>query len=83
MAKEVTVSTLRQNLADALKTVETSEDYMIITKRGKVVSALVNPGLFEDFLALSSPRYLKSIQKAREDYKKGRVFSHEEIFGKV
>lgn len=83
MAKEVTVSTLRQNLADALKAVEKGKDYMIVTKRGKVVSALVSPDLFEDLLALSSPKYLKSIKKAREDYKKGRVKTFEEVFGKL
>jgi hypothetical protein len=37
--------------------------------------------LIEDILASSSPEYLKSIREAREDYKKGRVYSHDEIFG--
>lgn len=83
MAKEVTVSTLRQNLADALKAVEKGKDYMIITKRGKMVSALVNPDLFEDLLALSSPNYLKSIKRAREDIKKGRVEPIDKVFGKL
>ncbi|MCL5031197.1 MAG: hypothetical protein M1480_19510 [Bacteroidetes bacterium] len=36
--------------------------------------------LIEDILAASSPEYLKSIREAREDYKKGRVFSHAEVF---
>ena len=34
----------------------------------------------EDFLALSSDNYLKSIKEAREDYKKGKVKSYEEVF---
>ena len=35
----------------------------------------------EDLLAAVSPEYLESIQRAREDYKTGRVYSHQEIFG--
>lgn len=37
--------------------------------------------LVEDILASSSPKYLKTIREAREDYKKGRVYSHDEVFG--
>ena len=35
----------------------------------------------EDLLAATSPSYLASIREAREDYRRGRVSSHEEIFG--
>ena len=34
----------------------------------------------EDLLASVSPEYLESIKEAREDYKNGRVQSHEEVF---
>jgi hypothetical protein len=36
--------------------------------------------LIEDILALSSPRYLRSIEQARNDYKGGKVKSLEESF---
>lgn len=36
--------------------------------------------ILEDLLAALSPSYLKSIKEAREDYKKGRVSPHEEVF---
>jgi len=35
----------------------------------------------EDLLAAVSPEYLESIREAREDYKEGRVYSHEDVFG--
>ena len=35
----------------------------------------------EDLLAAVSPEYLESIRQARKDYKEGRVYSHEEVFG--
>jgi len=37
----------------------------------------------EDLLAATSPEYLASIREAREDYRRGRVLSHEDAFGKV
>jgi len=37
----------------------------------------------ENLLAATSPEYLESIREAREDYKEGRVISHEELFGKA
>jgi hypothetical protein len=39
--------------------------------------------LIESLLAATSPEYLKSIKEAREDYRQGRVFSHEEVFAKT
>ena len=35
----------------------------------------------EDLLAVTSPKYLKSIKEARSDYKAGRVKNHNEVFG--
>jgi len=35
----------------------------------------------EDLLAATSPEYLKSIKEAREDYKRGRTKSHQDVFG--
>ena len=35
----------------------------------------------EDLLAAMSPDYLKSIKEARADYKAGRIYSHDEVFG--
>ena len=34
----------------------------------------------EDLLAAASPEYVKSIAEAREDYKKGRTYTHNEVF---
>lgn len=83
MVNQIPVSTLRQNLLDVLDVVEEKENMLIITRRGRDVSAIINLDLLEDLLALSSPNYLKSIKKAREDIKKGRVKPIDEVFGKV
>ncbi len=81
MAPVVSMATLRNNLADAVNELDRNQEYMLITKRGKAVSALVNLDFFEDLLALTNKKYLSSIKKAREEVKRGEVLSHEEVFG--
>jgi Mg/Co/Ni transporter MgtE len=34
----------------------------------------------ENLLAATSPEYLDSIKEAREDYRNGRIYSHDEVF---
>ena len=79
----VNATVLRNNLSGAVNTINKKKDYLLVAKRGKVVSALVNIDFFEDLLALSNKKYLASIKKAREEYKKGQVFSHEDVFGEI
>ena len=79
----VNATVLRNNLSGAVNTINKNKDYLLVAKRGKVVSALVNIDFFEDLLALSNKKYLASIKKAREEYKKGQVFPHEDVFGEI
>lgn len=79
----VTTTTLRNNLADSLKEVNSKKDFLLISKKGKVTSAIVNIDLFEDLLTLASKKYKNEIKKARKEYKKGQVFTHEQVFGDI
>lgn len=83
MIQTIPTTTLRNNLADVLEEVAKKRKYLLVTKKGNPVSALVNLDFFEDLLALSSPKYLKNIKQAREQYKKGEYYTHEEVFGKL
>ncbi len=79
----VNSTTLRNNLSDTIKEISRKKDYLLVSKRGEISSALVNIDLFEDLLALMDKKYLKIVRKAREDYQKGRFFTHEQIFGEI
>lgn len=79
----VNSSVLRNNLADVMREVSKTRDYLLVSKKGKISTAIVNIDLFEDLLALADKKYLKSIKKARAEYKKGEVFTHSEAFGEV
>ncbi len=41
---------------------------------------LAAPLCLEDLLAARSSNYLASIREAREDYRQGRILSHEKVF---
>ncbi len=78
-AKTITASILRNNLAAALDSVS-QKDMLIITRRGKQEQAIVDLDKLEDLMAAGDPEYLKSIKLAREQYKRGEVFSLEQAF---
>jgi len=79
----VNATVLRNHLSDALNEVSKNKEFLLVAKKGKITSALVNIDLFEDLLALSNKEYLRSIKEAREDYKKGNIFSHDQVFGNI
>lgn len=78
----VNATTLRDNLKDTLDEVK-KKDYLLVAKRGEIISAIVDIDYFEDLLAATSPKYIESIKRAREDIKKGRVYTLEEVFGEI
>ncbi|OGG15057.1 hypothetical protein A2773_04155 [Candidatus Gottesmanbacteria bacterium RIFCSPHIGHO2_01_FULL_39_10] len=79
----INTATLRNNLADTISEISKKKDYLLVAKRGKITSALVDIDLFEDLLALSNKKYVESIKKARKEYEQRDVFSHIQAFGEV
>jgi PHD/YefM family antitoxin component YafN of YafNO toxin-antitoxin module len=79
----VSTTVLRNNLADTMKEVTKKKDYLLVAKKGKVTSALVNIDLFEDLLSLADKKYKATIKKARKEYEEGQVFSHKQVFGDI
>ena len=79
----INTTVLRNNLADSLNEVVNKKDNLLVAKKGKITSAIVNIDLFEDLLALTNKNYVKSIKKARKEYEKGDFFTHDQVFGNV
>lgn len=75
--KTVSVSDLRNNLADSLDAV-TKEDILIVTRRGKKERAIIDLDKLEDLLAATDPKYLAQIKRARTSTE---YLSHDEVFG--
>jgi hypothetical protein len=53
----------------------------VIIEAVKKMSKKERDAFLEDLLASTSPEYLNSIKEARDDFNKGRVKSHAEVFG--
>ena len=79
----VSTTVLRNNLAATLDEVNKKREYLLVSKKGKLISALVNLDFFEDLLALTSNNYVEGIKKARQDYKKGKYYTLEQVFGEL
>jgi len=79
----ITTTILRNNLADTLKEITKKRDYLLVAKKNQIKAALVNIDLFEDLLALTNKKYLKSIKKARREYERGDFFTHSQVFGNI
>ncbi len=77
----ITTSILRNHLADSLNEVSGKRDYLLLTRKGRITSALVNIDLFEDLMALKDKKYVDSIRKARAEYRSGEYFTHDDVFG--
>jgi PHD/YefM family antitoxin component YafN of YafNO toxin-antitoxin module len=84
MSDVIQATTFRNNLSDVLDTVERKETkYLLVARKGKISAALVNLDVFEDLLGLTSPKFVKSIEEAREQIEKGETSLHSELFGEL
>lgn len=83
MSKIIRASTLRNHLADAISQVSKKEKFFLISNRNSISSALVNIDFFEELLMANSSKYIKGIERARQDYKQGKTHSHEDVFGEL
>lgn len=81
MPKAIETTKLRNHLADAIRQINKSKDFMVITRKGEPVAGIVDLDLLEDIEASKSKAFIKSIKEAREQIKRGEIYTHEEVFG--
>ena len=83
MPKSIESTKLRNNLSSAISEINEKKDFLIVTKNGEPVAGVVNLDLLEDIEAANSKAFIKSIKEAREQVKRGEVYTHEEVFGDI
>lgn len=76
--KTIDASDMRRNLSEALDAVRDHKNIILVKRRGKVESALIDIDTLEDMLAAQNPAYVKSIAAARADKK---TYTPDEVFG--
>lgn len=78
--KTIDASDMRKNLSEALDAVRDNKNIILVKRRGKVESALIDIDSLEDMLAVQNPDYVKSIARARADKK---THTPKEVFGEL
>lgn len=73
---------MRSNFSSTLDELA-KQNYLLVARRGKISHAIVNLDFLEDLLALNNKEYLASIRQAREEYKRGKLLSHTQVFGEL
>ena len=63
--------------------VRESKKPLIITERSLPTAVLIDLDEFEDLLSSKDADFKKSIMHAREQYKKGNVYSMDDVFGDI
>lgn len=75
---ETNVANLRSHLADALEQAA-GGDIVLVKRRGKRDTALIDSELLEDFLAATNPRVIKKVAQARKDITTGKIVAFEDV----
>ncbi len=78
------VTKVKRHLLDILKRMEEEEATIAVTRNGEPAGILMSiaryGALMETIDILSDTEILKSLQKSKEDFRAGRIFSHEDVW---
>ncbi len=77
----ISATAFRNNFATTIKSVNKKREYLLVAKKGKLTSALIDIDLLEDLLEMTDKQFLKSIKKARNEYETNQTYTHEQVFG--
>ncbi len=81
--KTIDMTNLRNNLASTINALG-RDDVLFIKSRGKFTGkVIIDDELLEDLLLMQDGSYIASIAKARNEIKKGDIYTFDEMFGDV
>ena len=83
MIKTIDSSVLRSHFKDAMLHIKTSKKPLIIKQRNIPTAVLIDIDEFENYVTSKDKEFLVSIQKARNEYKAGMVFTAEDVFADI
>lgn len=78
------VTMVKRDLMKLLKKIQTDQDPLVITKDGKAAGVLMSAEEYESLMEtleiLSDKKLMQSLRRSEEDFRKGRTFTHEQVF---
>ncbi len=86
MARVMSVSDLRENLATTLEQIKRTPNesgIVLVSTHKEAGVALINQDFLEDLLDSVHPETVAAIEQARADIKAGRTYSLEQVLGEL
>lgn len=81
--RTIDTTDLRNNLSAILSAIG-KNDILFVKSRGKLTGkAIIDDELLEDLLLLQDTGYVADIARARDEIKRGDVYTFDEVFGDV
>lgn len=81
----IPVTTVKRDLMKLLAKLEKGDSHVIITKDGRASGVLMSAdeyeGLMETLEILADKDLMQQLKKAKKDFRKGKFFTHDEVFG--
>lgn len=79
----IPISEARKNLTKIVNKISSIRKPLIITRNGRAKAVIISPEELETLEIKADQNLLQSIQRAQEDIKENRLYSHEEVFKNV
>jgi prevent-host-death family protein len=80
------ITAVKKDLMKLIKKMQEDHETLVITKDGKAAGVLMSAeeyeGLLETIEILGDKKLLRSLARADEEFRKGRSFTHAQVFGK-
>jgi antitoxin YefM len=79
------VTKVKRGLLDILKNMQEDDSTITLTRNGEAVGIMMTPDRYESLLEtmeiLADKNLLTALKKSAEDFKKGRTYSHSQVWG--
>lgn len=79
----VPISEVRGKLPTLIKKISRMGRHLIITRNGKAEAVMISPEELETLEIKADQKLLQSILRAEEDIRKGKLYSHHDVFKNV
>jgi prevent-host-death family protein len=79
----VPISEARSRLPELIKKISSIGKRLIITRNGRAEAVMISPDELETLEIMADQKLLRSILRAEEDIRDGKLYSHKDVFRNV
>ena len=79
----IPISEARSRLSELVKKIAHLGRHLVITRNGRAEAVVISPEELETLEIKADEKLLRSIVRAEEDIKRGKLYSHKDVFKNV